>query len=87
MAQRLSLEYGTLRRGLQHISELTNLEDVDLSDTAITDQGMLSFAPLKRLQRLNLSYTGAAHHNLHKHQEPALPFLGWQSDLLAYMHV
>lgn len=46
-------------RGLQHISELTNLEDVNLSDTAITDQGMLAFAPLKAMQRLNLSYTGA----------------------------
>ena len=50
-----------VRRGLHHISELTNLEDVNLSDTAITDQGMIAFAPLKGMQRLNLSYTGAPH--------------------------
>ncbi len=47
------------RRGLQHIAELTQLEHINLSDTAISDTGMPAMAPLKRLQSLNLCYTGA----------------------------
>ncbi len=47
------------RRGLQHVAELTQLEHINLSDTAISDTGMPAMAPLKRLQSLNLCYTGA----------------------------
>ena len=46
-------------RGLRSVSELTMLEDLNLSDTGVTDAGMQALSRMKRLRALNLSYTGA----------------------------
>jgi hypothetical protein len=48
-----------MRRGLAALSELGALAELNLSDTGVTDAGMPSLARLRRLQSLNLSYTGA----------------------------
>ena len=46
-------------RGLRSAAELTALEDLNLSDTGVTDAGMQALSCMKRLRALNLSYTGA----------------------------
>ena len=43
---------------MRSASELTALEDLNLSDTGVTDAGMQALARMKRLRALNLSYTG-----------------------------
>ena len=41
------------------LSEMSALQELNLSDTGVTDAGMQSLVRLRRLQSLNLSYTGA----------------------------
>ena len=45
--------------GLKHLVALTKLEDLDLAETAVDDEGLVVLADLKSLQRLNVSATKA----------------------------
>jgi len=38
--------------------QLTNVQELDLSDTGIDDQGLQYLSRLKKLNHLNLSYSG-----------------------------
>lgn len=40
------------------MSSLTNLEQLELSDTDVEDAGLRHLAKLKKLFRLDISYTG-----------------------------
>ncbi len=44
--------------GLQHLSDLRNLEDLDLHGTQISDAGLIYLKPLTHLRKLNLMGTG-----------------------------
>lgn len=69
-------------RGLDYLNPLTNLEDLDLSDTGVSDKGIFYLGKLTSLSALSVSHTGKVHS---KNREVSV-FLD-TSKFLVFLHV
>ena len=50
-------------RGLDYLRPLANLEELDLSDTGVSDNGVPFLGRLTKMRTLGVSYTGRALHS------------------------